>query len=77
MLYFGNRICIFNNLHQPADALDNVDCWEPSSKDVPSGPVVITEVTVPLEVEVTFIADVPTQKTYIGGKLMQLAFLFI
>lgn len=44
---------------EAADALDNVDCCEPSSRDVPSGPVVITDVTVPLEVDMTFIADVP------------------
>lgn len=30
---------------------------------MPSGPVVITDVTVPLEVDMTFIADVPTHKT--------------
>jgi len=32
---------------------------------VPSGPVVITDVTVPLEVDMTFIADVPTQNVYV------------
>ena len=38
----------------PAEAFDNVDCWEASSKVVPSGPVVITEVTVPLIIVVAF-----------------------
>lgn len=31
---------------------------------MPSGPVVITDVTVPLEVDMTFIADVPTHKRH-------------
>lgn len=39
----------------PADALESVDCWEPSSKGVPSGPVVTTDVTVPGVAAVTFV----------------------
>lgn len=31
---------------------------------MPSGPVVITDVTVPLEVDMTFIADVPMHKMF-------------
>jgi hypothetical protein len=38
----------------PADALESVDCWEPSSNGAPSGPVVTTDVTVPGVAGVTF-----------------------
>lgn len=43
----------------PAEALDNVDCCDPSSMGVPSGPVVTTEVTEPPEAAVTWVAIPP------------------
>lgn len=51
----------------PADAFESVDCCDPSSNEVPSGPVVMTDVTVPLDVEVTLIADVPVRKIQISN----------
>jgi hypothetical protein len=43
----------------PADALESVDCCEPSSRGAPSGPVVTTDVTEPGAAGVTFVGVVP------------------
>jgi hypothetical protein len=42
-----------------ADALESVDCCEPSSRGAPSGPVVTTDVTEPGAACVTFVGAVP------------------
>lgn len=43
----------------PAEALDKVDCWDPSSMGVPSGPVVTTDVTEPPDAVVTCVLIPP------------------
>ena len=50
----------FIMLYIPADAFDNVDCWDASSIGAPSGPVVTNDVTPPwLALPLTLVITVP------------------
>lgn len=57
--FFNNQFIALKTDIIPADALESVDCCEPSSRGAPSGPVVTTDVTEPGAAGVTFVGVVP------------------
>jgi len=58
-IFVNNQFTALKTDIIPADALESVDCCEPSSRGAPSGPVVTTDVTEPGAAGVTFVGAVP------------------
>lgn len=58
-IFVNNQLTTLKTDIIPADALESVDCCEPSSRGAPSGPVVTTDVTEPGAAGVTLVGVVP------------------